>query len=349
MEIKDHKLVGENIRFHQTPRIYGKYSGSNPDTIIIHYTAGHSTETAVRVLSKPKNVRPVASAHMVVGMDAEIVQLANLNNITAHAGRSGYKLPTDPNRNTFNKHSIGIEISNPGYLKEKDGKFYTWYKQEIPKEKVFEGRHRNSVTRSRFWHKYPQTQIDRVYEICRVLLKAYPSIKYILGHEEIAPGRKTDPGPAFPLDQMRKDLGVWEPGTEAPEPDKDPMPEGTVGTSTGTVNFRSGPSTHYEKTAEALEKGEKVEVLNKADDWYEVKQIIIGWIHRDYVDVDTSDDEFDGVVTANVLNIRSAPMGEKVAKPLKKGAEVHILDQQDGWFKVSTKVAGWVYGKYIEI
>ncbi len=48
-----------------------------------------------------------------------------------------------------------------------------------------------------FWYKFSQEQIDTVSEICEALCKAF-EIEEILGHEEIAPGRKSDPGPAFP-------------------------------------------------------------------------------------------------------------------------------------------------------
>jgi N-acetylmuramoyl-L-alanine amidase len=41
-----------------------------------------------------------------------------------------------------------------------------------------------------------------VEEICRLLVAEY-GIRHILGHEEIAPQRKIDPGPGFPLDELR--------------------------------------------------------------------------------------------------------------------------------------------------
>lgn len=346
MEIKNHKLVGDKVSFDATSKVSGKYGSGAPDTIIVHYTAGNSTSTAVRVLKNPK-IR--ASAHMVVGREGEVIQLADLDIITWHAGRSRYTFP-DKKRTTFNKYSIGIEIANDGYLKKEDEKFYSWYKKEVPKELVYEGKHRNyPTTRSTFWHTYTDEQIKTVYAICRAILKEYPTVKYILGHEEIAPGRKSDPGPAFPLDKMRKDLGAWIPGTPAPEPEKEKMPIGTVGVATGKVNFRSGPSVSYEKIAEAVEKDEKVLVLAKSDDWYEVSQNIEGWVYKEYIDRNDSDDEEDGVVSANVLNIRDKPAGNKVAKPLSKGQKVEIFGVDEGWYHVQTKAKGWVFGDYIKI
>lgn len=346
MEIKKNKLVGENISFDATKKVSGKYGSNSPDTIIIHYTAINSTKVAVRTLKNPK-VR--ASAHMVVGREGEIVQLVKLNVIAWHAGKSGYSFP-DKKRTTFNKYSIGIEISNDGFLKKVDGKYMNWYKKEVAAEFAYEGKHRNyPKTRSTFWHSYTDIQTKRVYEICAALIKEYPTIKYILGHEEIAPGRKTDPGPAFPLDDLRKEMKVWIPGTPEPEPKKEKMPLGTVGVASGKINFRSGPSSSFEKTAEAVEKDEKVLILSKVGDWYEVMQDITGWISKKYVTQDNSDNEEDGSVNANVLNIRDKPNGEKVAKPLSKGQKVTILTQDNGWFQVETQVKGWVFAKYVKL
>ena len=177
MKIKNHKLVGTGITFDATPKTSGEYKKGSPDTIIIHYTAGNSTKTAVNVL---KNPRIRASAHMVIGRDGKIVQLADLNVITWHAGNSSYTFP-DKKRTTFNKYSIGIEIANDGFLIKKNGKFYNWYKKEVAEEFVYEGKHRNyPQTRSKYWHTFTNVQVKKVYDICKEIIKEYPTIKYIL-------------------------------------------------------------------------------------------------------------------------------------------------------------------------
>ena len=313
MKIKNHRLIGDDISFKATPKTSGEFQEGKPDTIIIHYTAGNSTDIAVRVLTNPK---PNASAHMVVGRDGEVVQLADLNVITWHAGRSGYVFPNE-RRGYFNKYSIGIEIANDGFLDKDGDKFFNWYKGEVPKDLVYEGRHRNfPQTRSLFWHTYTDKQIKKVYKICKEIIKEYPSVKYILGHEEIAPGRKSDPGPAFPLDDLRKKMKVWIPGEPAPE---------------------------------TLEKDEKVLVIAKSGDWYYVEQEITGWVSKKYIDRDNSDNEEDGVVNASVLNIRDKPNGDKVAKPLSKGQKVTIFKQENGWYQVETKAKGWVASRFIKL
>ncbi len=346
MEVKNHKLVGDKTSFDPTTKISGKYGPGAPDTIIIHYTAGNSSKTAVRVLKNPKIK---ASAHMVIGREGEVIQLVDLNVIAWHAGKSGYTFP-DKKRTTFNKYSIGIEIANDGYLKKKNGKFYNWTKKEVAADLAYEGKHRNyPTTRSMYWHSYTDVQIKAVYDVCAAMIKAYPSIKYILGHEEIAPGRKADPGPAFPLDDLRKTMKVWEVGTPAPEPKKEKMPLGTTGIATAKVNFRSGPGSSFEKVAEMLEKDEKVLVLAKSGDWYELQQEITGWVSKEYVSTDNSDSTGDAVVDSSTLNIRSKPDGEKVAKALTKGHKVEILREDEGWYEVETQVKGWASAKYIKV
>ncbi|MBN2776906.1 MAG: N-acetylmuramoyl-L-alanine amidase [Bacteroidales bacterium] len=344
MEIKNHKLVGDKVTFEATPKISGEYQTGSPDTIIIHYTGGNSLRAAVNTLKNPKIK---ASAHMVVSREAEVVQMADLNVITWHAGTSSYIFP-DHTKQTFNKYSIGIEISNDGYLTKKGSKFYNSFSQEVSADFVFEGTHRNSDRVSlKYWHTYSEVQVKKVYEICEALIKEYPTIKYILGHEEIAPTRKVDPGPAFPLDDLRKQMNVWIPPAKPAAPERKKFPIGTVGTATAVLNFRSGPDTKFETVAETVQKNEKVMLLSEINGWFEVEQDIEGWVSKTYIERDGTDDDKDGVVSANVLNIRSAPNGTKVAKPLSKGQKVEIYDTNGEWLKIVTRAKGWVFGKYI--
>ncbi len=347
MEIKDHKLVGKNITYSPTRKTSGKYAAGSPDTIIIHYTGGNNAEVAARWLNK-SNVR--ASAHMVVGREGQVIQMADLDTITWHAGSSRYKFP-DKNRTTFNRYSIGIEIANDGYLRKVGDKYYNAFKGKVDEKFVFKGKHRNYPrTKAQYWHTYTDVQVEKVYEICKLIIKEYPTIKYILGHEEIAPVRKTDPGPAFPLDDLREKMGVWIPGDSASvvkEKTKKKMPLGTVGVATAVLNFRAGAGQKYEKVAEQLQKGERVLVISKLNSWYEVEQEITGWVAREFINRDDSDSKYDGIVNANLLNIRSKPEGEKIAKPLSKGHRVQILERDGDWVKVDTRVTGWVYDKYI--
>jgi len=57
----------------------------------------------------------------------------------------------------------------------------------------------------RGWHEFPPPQIDRALAVARTLHAQY-GVEEVLGHDDIAPGRKLDPGPAFPMAQFAVDL-----------------------------------------------------------------------------------------------------------------------------------------------
>ena len=100
-------------------------------------------------------------------------------------------------------------------------------------DEVIKAVHRNQTV-ARYWHAYTDKQIAVVEEICRVLVEAYP-IKDILGHEEISPNRKIDPGPAFPLDKLRR--LILDPDRSQDEGELDDFPvDGAVTASKLTGN-----------------------------------------------------------------------------------------------------------------
>lgn len=108
------------------------------------------------------------SAHCLVRRDGEIIQFVNFNHRAWHAGQS--QLAGRENCNDF---SIGIEL-------------------EGTDEQAYEA-----------------IQYQKLIDIINALLQTYPQISKdrIVGHEQIAPGRKTDPGPFFDWDLFRDALG----------------------------------------------------------------------------------------------------------------------------------------------
>lgn len=56
------------------------------------------------------------------------------------------------------------------------------------------------------WHKYTDKQIESARQVIHALSSAYSTIDYVLGHSDISPGRKTDPGPALPMELLRQEL-----------------------------------------------------------------------------------------------------------------------------------------------
>jgi len=272
MKITNHFLSGENIKIEQTPNISGEFASGLPDTLVMHYTGGSSAESSVRHLCK-KSAK--ASAHLVIGRDGKIFQLAPFNVITWHAGRSSWK-----ERNGLNKYSIGIELDNAGELTDNgSGKFFSWFNKAYATEEVYSGIHRNR-TSSSFWHSYTEEQLEKTFDVCELISEHY-NIKEIIGHEEIAPARKSDPGPAFPLDRMREQILTENRRSEEAENSPGESVQSIVNVS--KLNIRKGPGVQYGMASEPLLNGAIVKPLKTNNGWTEVEYNVRGWVSSQYI------------------------------------------------------------------
>lgn len=127
--------------------------------------------------------------------------------------------------------------------------------------------------------------------------------------------------------------------------------------SASALAVREGPSTSYKSVA-YVSKGTKVTILGKQGDWFKIKyNNTLGWASGKYINIKAetppatgASAPSGGIVTSPVLNLRSGPStsNEKIST-LKKGNQVKILEQKDGWFRIeSGGVTGWVSGKYVQ-
>ena len=109
------------------------------------------------------------SAHLLIRRDGEVVQYVPFERRAWHAGQSCFE-----GRERCNDFSIGIELEGC---------------DDSPYEAV---------------------QYEVLTDVCRALLKAFPKIdsSRIVGHCDIAPGRKTDPGPHFDWPRLRASLSA---------------------------------------------------------------------------------------------------------------------------------------------
>lgn len=269
MDISGDRLDEQTAGFTESPNKSGKFAEGLPDTIIIHYTAGRSAESSIETLINPD---VSASAHLVIGRDGKVTQLVPFDTIAWHAGRSAWG-----DRRGLNKYSIGIELDNAGRLIKSGDKYTAWFGKSYPEEDVIQAVHRNENEPS-YWHRYTEEQITKTYDICRLLIKEY-GIKTILGHEEISPGRKTDPGPAFPLDKMRDKL-LHADRSDAEEMEEVANP-GVVEAS--FLNIRSGPSAQNQTISNPLQRGTVVDIKDEQDGWYQVEVKLTGWVAKKYI------------------------------------------------------------------
>jgi N-acetylmuramoyl-L-alanine amidase len=263
MNIRNDLLQGDNVAQKETPN---KDGNIDPQYLVFHYTAGRSARSAIDWLC---NQDARASAHVVLGRDGSITQLAPFNVKTWHAGKSHWEGLTG-----MNKYSISIEIDNAGRLSKVGTKYKAWFQAEYPEDEVIHAKHKFEQDFA-FWHAYTEIQIERAVELGHLLVQSY-NLRDVLGHEDIAPGRKSDPGPAFPMTNIRsKLLGRQE--------EEDEIYEVTA----EALNIRRGPGIEFDPVSSPLPGGTKVAILEARDRWSKVDvedaNDIEGWVYNKYI------------------------------------------------------------------
>ncbi len=194
MKISNHLLVaepGDLVTYDKSPN---QAAGISPLYLVMHYTAGPTLDGAV---SWFKNPEAQASSHLVIDRDGSIVQMVAFNRRAWHAGKSKWG-----NLDGMNQFSIGIELVNAGKLrKNSNDQWVTWSNRVIPATDVTIAKHKDESTEAG-WHEYPQAQLEAACKVASLLHKTY-NFTDVLGHEDVSPGRKVDPGPLFPMNSFR--------------------------------------------------------------------------------------------------------------------------------------------------
>ncbi len=146
-----------NIIDHPSPN-FDSRSGTAPTMLIMHYTGMKNGPAALERLSDPT---AKVSSHYVVEEDGRVYQLVNEADCAWHAGVSSWR-----GLGSLNMHSIGIEIVNPGH------------------EFGYRG--------------FPLTQMRSVLALSQAIVTRHAiAPRNIIGHSDIAPMRKIDPGELF--------------------------------------------------------------------------------------------------------------------------------------------------------
>jgi N-acetylmuramoyl-L-alanine amidase len=145
--------------------------GTVVDMLVLHYTELPLQES-LDILSDDRREGRV-SAHYVLAEDGTAYRLVSEDRVAWHAGRSHWR-----GREALNATSIGIEIVN------------------------LQGDR----------HDYPPPQIAALIELCRAIISRQPAIvpRNVVGHSDIAPQRKIDPGRRFPWKTLADaGIGLW--------------------------------------------------------------------------------------------------------------------------------------------
>lgn len=143
----------------------------NVDILVMHYTGMKSGKEA---LERMCDAQAEVSAHYMVEEDGAIYQLVEEHKRAWHAGISCWK-----GRALLNHSSIGIEIVNPGH---------EWG-----------------------YRPFPKVQMESVIKLAKDILSRYDiPPENVVGHSDIAPTRKQDPGELFDWKWLaREGVGLW--------------------------------------------------------------------------------------------------------------------------------------------
>lgn len=167
-----------NIVDRPSPNHAPRPKGGPVDLLVLHYTELPLRES-LDVLSDERRETRV-SAHYLLAEDGTVYRLVPEHRMAWHAGLSYWR-----GREALNASSIGVEIVN------------------------LHGDH----------HDYPPPQIAALIELCRDVIARHPSIvpQNVVGHSDIAPRRKIDPGLRFPWKTLAgAGIGLWPKAGAAP-------------------------------------------------------------------------------------------------------------------------------------
>ena len=194
----DHLLVTEDNRRIKFMAAHEKNFNPNskldPRFVIIHFTTGTNMMQTIHTFLNPECG---VSSHLLVGREGRVVQFVPFDKVAFHAGLSTWE-----GRQNLNLLAIGIEVDNAGFLR-KTPKGFKRKNKLIPIEQVRFKKHWKEDF-ERPWQAFTDEQVKVVQKIVGALREKYPTIQEILGHDMVNLVNRLDPGPFYPLGELRE-------------------------------------------------------------------------------------------------------------------------------------------------
>lgn len=284
MQIKNHWITDAE-RVPTTK--YSRGRTITPKFIVMHYTAGMTHASDLYTLAKSNGQ---VSCQLLIDRDGGLIQMGGFNRRMWHAGPSRAHGYSD-----LNSHSVGIEICNIGFLKKVgDDQWKHWNgsifsSNDRPgeaKTPIFgweQGPYPAAGSGTYAWEPYYNEQLETLDKVCVALRDQYPSIKWVVSHEEIdTRGWKTDPGPAFP---MRRYERIVE-SREDPSVEQDDDEVSIYWNSIIDLHVRERPSWESDKKY-VLKPDMDVYVLESRGYWLLISHPatgVGGWVYAPYME-----------------------------------------------------------------
>ncbi|MEQ8398254.1 N-acetylmuramoyl-L-alanine amidase [Thalassobaculum sp.] len=188
--------VQPNVIEHPSPNHGPRPTGATIDILLLHYTDMARADDALDRMCDPA---AQVSAHYLVGEDGRIWRMVSEDRRAWHAGVSWWDGESD-----INSRSIGIELSNPGH--------------------------------SHGYRPFPDAQMSALESLCQGILARHPiPPSRVLGHSDVSPGRKIDPGHLFDWRRLAsRGIGLWP--TDAAPADLSPE---DITAALATIGYRT--------------------------------------------------------------------------------------------------------------
>ena len=184
-----------------SPNFNARPTGVAIDMLVLHYTGMPDAASALRALTDGAAPRQV-SAHYTLDEDGAVYAHVDETMRAWHAGVSWWRGRAD-----VNSRSIGIEIVNPGH---------EWG-----------------------YRAFPEAQVAALTKLCRAIMTRHAIAPWgVVGHSDVAPARKTDPGELFPWARLAAEgIGTW------PTPGAGVTPDDEVAAVLRRIGYGLAPET----------------------------------------------------------------------------------------------------------